>query len=136
MLIWSTPLMFRMHCHNPANIFPPVTIDRFMQSRNHQIVGVAEFSETMPTVSPSHDFELSTSRLTSHAQSSQAHSIEGAYRDALHTAFKKPSFCANRFNESSLSPIALTKPQRAYVWFSPVYRPFSSTLATEIWTEA
>ena len=38
--------------------------------------------------------------------------------------------------ESSLSPMARTKPQRAYTWFSPVMaRPFSSTLAIEIWTE-
>lgn len=54
----------------------------------------------------------------------------------LHTPFNMPSRCASRFNESSPSPIARTKPHRAYTWFSPVYRPFSSTLPTEICTEA
>ncbi len=55
---------------------------------------------------------------------------------ALHTLFKNPSFCANRFNASSLSARLRTNPHSAYTWFSPVYRPFSSTLPTEIWTEA
>src|ERR1700733_8319498 len=59
-----------------------------------------------------------------------------AYRLALHTPFKNPSFCASLFSESSLSPMARTKPQSAYVWFSPVYLPFSSTLPTEICTDA
>ena len=54
----------------------------------------------------------------------------------LHTFFNIPSLCASRFSESSPSPIALTKPHSAYTWFSPVYRPFSSTLPMEICTEA
>ena len=54
----------------------------------------------------------------------------------LHTFFTKPSRCASRFRLSSPSPMARTKPQSAYTWFSPVYRPLSSTLPTEICTEA
>src|SRR4051812_3528055 len=49
-----------------------------------------------------------------------AHAI--AYRLALQTPFRKPSLCASLFRLSSLSPMARTKPHRAYVWFSPVYR--------------
>lgn len=55
---------------------------------------------------------------------------------ALQTLFKNPSRCANRFMQSSPSALDRTNPQSAYVWFSPVYRPFSSTLPTLIWTEA
>ena len=58
------------------------------------------------------------------------------YLLALQTLFKSPSFCASLLMQSSDSPIARTNPHRAYVWFSPVYLPFSSTFATEIWTEA
>ena len=32
--------------------------------------------------------------------------------------------------------MALTNPHSAYTWFSPVYRPFSSTFPTDICTEA
>lgn len=42
------------------------------------------------------------------------------YRDALQTPLRKPSFCVSLFIESSDSPMARTKPQSAYVWFSPV----------------
>ena len=58
------------------------------------------------------------------------------HRLALHTFFSSPSRCANRFMLSSLSPMARTKPHSAYVTFSPVYRPLSSTLPTEICTDA
>jgi hypothetical protein len=42
------------------------------------------------------------------------------YRDALQTLLRKPSRWVSLFRESSDSPMARTKPQRAYVWFSPV----------------
>ena len=59
-----------------------------------------------------------------------------AYLTALQTFLTSPSRCASRFSASSHSPIARTKPQMAYTWFSPgTARPFSSTLAMEIWTE-
>lgn len=66
-------------------------------------------------------------------QSHTSHYLEPL---AFHTPFKNPSRCANRFRLSSLSALDLTKPHSAYTWFSPVYRPFSSTFPTEIWTEA
>jgi hypothetical protein len=43
MLIWSIPLIVEIHCHNPVNIFPLQTIDRFMQSRNHQSFVLSNF---------------------------------------------------------------------------------------------
>lgn len=46
------------------------------------------------------------------------HHQNHVYRLALQTPFKKPSRCVNLFRESSLSPMARTNPQRAYVWFS------------------
>ena len=52
----------------------------------------------------------------------------------LHTPFKNPSRWLSRLTQSSDSPMARTKPHSAYTWFSPVYRPFSSTLPTEICT--
>lgn len=137
LLIWPAFLDFESTAGSKQIL--PVSDHRFIRVKpwgTHQIVCVAQFSETMPIVSliPHHHFGVSPG-LTS-AATSQAHSLGNAYRDALQTCFKNPSFCANLLSASSLSPIALTNPQRAYVWFSPVYRPFSSTFATEIWTEA
>lgn len=54
----------------------------------------------------------------------------------LQTLLRKPSFWARRLRESSLSARERTKPHSAYTWFSPVYRPFSSTLPTLICTDA
>lgn len=48
----------------------------------------------------------------------------------------RPALVAKRFKESSLSPIALTCPQRAKVVEVESARPFSSTSAMAIWTEA
>lgn len=60
-----------------------------------------------------------------------------SHRTGLQTAFSSPSLCASRLRASSLSPIARTKPDSAYTWFSPgTALPLSSTLAIEICTDA
>jgi hypothetical protein len=48
----------------------------------------------------------------------------------------RPALVAKRFNESSLSPIARTCPQRAKEVEVDSARPLGSTSATAIWTEA
>jgi len=68
--------------------------------------------------------------------SSQIRSLAYRVCCALQTFFRNPSRCANRLMQSSPSDCDRTNPHSAYVWFSPVYRPFSSTLPMEICTEA
>ena len=51
-------------------------------------------------------------------------------------SYAHPALVANRFKESSLSPIARTWPPRAKVVDVGSALPFSSTSAMAIWTEA
>ena len=50
--------------------------------------------------------------------------------------YSRPAFVANRFNESSLSPIARTWPHSANCVVVPRARPSVSTSAMAIWTAA
>jgi hypothetical protein len=93
-----------------------------------------EFKISIPTTMPCHIYNAPL-LIFEHS----THYNESASRRTLTQTYpsNKWSSVANRLSESSLSPLVLTNPQRAYVVCCPgIACPFSSTCPMLIWTEA
>src|SRR5271155_2389969 len=93
-----------------------------------------EFKISIPTTMPCHIYNaplLIFEHSTHYSESASRRTLTQTYPS------NKWSSVANRFSESSLSPLVLTNPQRAYVVCCPgITCPFSSTCPMLIWTEA